>query len=309
MHLGAGSSVGAIDNPIQRERHTRIPLVPGSSLKGVLGSLWPASAKLKDDGTNQTNKDGGLVPERSDPDACWLFGQESDSAAAAGALCVGEARVIAFPVRSARHCFAWITCPLVLKRLKSDTDFDLPDVDLGESKQACMAAKNLQSAAGTIILESYCFTNESDEEKKSDLRKIVDCFENLVSKQDKAWQSLPERLCIVHDEFFSHFVEQACDVVTRIRINDFTGTVTGGALFNQEQVPPETLLFGTVHARDELNPAKPLNQRKKATDAIATLLEKLKSEDHLIQVGGDETTGLGLCRIHFPVNLENGVSE
>ncbi|MDD5698865.1 MAG: RAMP superfamily CRISPR-associated protein [Victivallaceae bacterium] len=40
LHVGAGNSVGAIDAPIMRERHTRIPIIPGSSLKGVLADLW-----------------------------------------------------------------------------------------------------------------------------------------------------------------------------------------------------------------------------------------------------------------------------
>lgn len=36
LHVGSGSSVGAIDLPIQRERHSRHPIIPGSSIKGVL---------------------------------------------------------------------------------------------------------------------------------------------------------------------------------------------------------------------------------------------------------------------------------
>ena len=36
LHVGAGSSVGAIDQPVQRERHTGYPIIPGSSVKGVL---------------------------------------------------------------------------------------------------------------------------------------------------------------------------------------------------------------------------------------------------------------------------------
>ena len=34
LHVGAGSSVGAIDQPVQRERHTGFPVIPASSLKG-----------------------------------------------------------------------------------------------------------------------------------------------------------------------------------------------------------------------------------------------------------------------------------
>ncbi|MCX6865140.1 MAG: RAMP superfamily CRISPR-associated protein [Verrucomicrobia bacterium] len=36
LHVGAGASVGAIDQPVQRERHTGFPIIPGSSIKGVL---------------------------------------------------------------------------------------------------------------------------------------------------------------------------------------------------------------------------------------------------------------------------------
>ena len=40
LHVGAGASVGAIDQPIVRERPTGLPIIPGSSLKGVLADLW-----------------------------------------------------------------------------------------------------------------------------------------------------------------------------------------------------------------------------------------------------------------------------
>ncbi|HPO37048.1 MAG TPA: RAMP superfamily CRISPR-associated protein, partial [Kiritimatiellia bacterium] len=40
LHVGAGSSVGAIDQPVIRERHTRFPVIPGSSIKRVLADAW-----------------------------------------------------------------------------------------------------------------------------------------------------------------------------------------------------------------------------------------------------------------------------
>ena len=36
LHVGAGESVGAIDQPIQRERPTGFPIIPGSSVKGSI---------------------------------------------------------------------------------------------------------------------------------------------------------------------------------------------------------------------------------------------------------------------------------
>ncbi|MDP7318870.1 MAG: RAMP superfamily CRISPR-associated protein, partial [SAR324 cluster bacterium] len=36
IHAGSGSSTGAVDLPIQRERHTARPIVQSSGLKGAL---------------------------------------------------------------------------------------------------------------------------------------------------------------------------------------------------------------------------------------------------------------------------------
>ena len=84
LHVGAGNSVGAIDSPVMRERHTRIPIIPGSSLKGVLADLW------NDENFKRTS------------DGEELFGKTDSKAAKAGQLLVGESRVLAFPVRSAK---------------------------------------------------------------------------------------------------------------------------------------------------------------------------------------------------------------
>jgi len=45
VHLGSGSAVRVIDNPIQRERHTGHPCFAGSGIKGRCGTAsrpWPA---------------------------------------------------------------------------------------------------------------------------------------------------------------------------------------------------------------------------------------------------------------------------
>jgi CRISPR-associated protein Cmr4 len=39
IHCGTGQAIGGIDLPIAREKPTNVPLVPGSSLKGVLRAL------------------------------------------------------------------------------------------------------------------------------------------------------------------------------------------------------------------------------------------------------------------------------
>lgn len=45
IHMGAGSAIGAIDSPIQREVHTQHTMFAGSGLKGALrhhfSRAWP----------------------------------------------------------------------------------------------------------------------------------------------------------------------------------------------------------------------------------------------------------------------------
>ena len=257
VHVGTGNSVGAVDSPIQRERHIRIPIIPGSSLKGVLADLW-----------NDQNFARTAEGKR-------LFGEDDqDAKAKAGALLIGEARVLAFPVRSAKGMFAWITAPVVLSRFKRDTGakFEVPVVH-GETALAFDELK----LKGQVVLEEYNFNADKEPDDA-----IISAFKPLVA-DDPVWNGIGNQLVVVSDEIFQHFCEHACEVVTRIKVDDQTGTVVGGALFNQEQVPSETLFYTTAMAQQ----AEPLD----------TLKAKLQ-ETGWLQVGGDATTGLGFCTIH-----------
>lgn len=97
LHVGAGSSVGAVDQPIQRERHTGFPTIPRSSIKGVLRDAVRRDEELK---------------AKEDV----IFGKPDE----AGRLAVGEAKVLVFPVRSARGSFAFATCQLALERFRRE---------------------------------------------------------------------------------------------------------------------------------------------------------------------------------------------
>ena len=262
IHVGAGNAVGIVDAPIQRERHTRLPIIPGSALKGVLSKLW--------NDNSQRNEEGVELFGRADArDA------EKAKDAKAGSLLIGEGRVLAFPVRSAKGMFAWLCCPLVLGRLKQDTgaDFSVPKICGDE----VLASSNL-SLKDKVILEEYSFTIK---EYVSD--KIV-AFMNQLIPDDPVWKDVGKRLVIVSDEIFQHFCENACEVVTRIAIDDETGIVKAGALFNMEQVPSETLFYSILLSRSSKN--------------IDTLKQKINQEDCL-QIGGDASIGLGFCSVSF----------
>lgn len=257
VHVGAGNSVGAVDAPVQRERHTRIPIIPGSSLKGVISSLW-------NDQDHRRSKEG-----------IKLFGEnDNPEEARAGTLLIGEARVLAFPVRSAKGMFAWITAPVVLSRFKRDYGgvFDVPDVQ-SETVLAC----DKVVLKDQVILEEYNFMVSGKPDGG-----IIESLRLLV-KNDPVWENIGEQLVIVSNETFQHFCEHACEVVTRIRIDDTTGCAASGALFNQEQVPSETLFTTTIMAAD---------------DADLSMLRTRLEDGQWLQIGGDATIGLGFCTIN-----------
>ena len=245
VSVGAGASVGAIDLPIMRERHTRIPIIPGSSVKGVMRDLW------KDDSTAQNN----------------IFGTGNSS----GKLLVGEARVLAFPVRSARGMFAWVTCPLVLERFVRDSGIFLDIPALKDME--CMTVVELCSE-NKAVFEEYCF------DRKAGLpANLAETFKKLSA--DTVWQTVGSRLAVISDEMFSYFVENTCEIPARICLKD-NGTVEN--LFNQEQAPSETMFYNVLSA---------LPGNETVLDAVT---EKLNNTP-VLQFGGDETIGLGYCSI------------
>src|SRR3990172_983710 len=100
LHAGTGQGVGVIDLPIAREKATQIPFLPGSTLKGV----------FRDACTDPTLRTNVFGPDSGNPDQH------------AGAVAFTDARLLLLPVRSLMGVFAWVTSPLLLRRLSRDVN-------------------------------------------------------------------------------------------------------------------------------------------------------------------------------------------
>ncbi len=287
LHVGAGSSVGAIDQPIIRERHTGFPVLPASSLKGTFADEWNERVKVKRK-KNDDSEEEVEITQRS-ADGKWLFGETDANNAAAGALQFSEAKLLAFPVRSAKGSFAWITCPLILARAARDgvlSDSLLPRVKPTD-EQAIFSAKGPLSLGDKIVLEEYTFSLVGNDEAD----KVGQALKNLFVV-DPVWAEVANRLVILSDGMMSFFTQNACEVAQHVRIDDETGTAAGGALFNQENVPSETMFYAIVHAFDGRGAAF---KNKTAKDALDKFDSKVK--DRAFQFGGDASTGLGWCSL------------
>lgn len=265
LHVGAGSSVGAVDQPIIRERHTGFPVIPGSSLKGVLADLW---LEQGEDGKPRRSKEGKA-----------LFGydekQTKENPGFAGSLLVGESKLLAFPVRSAKGCFAWLTCPTALRRFARETNADIPLDNLPSGDLDALVAESLKLSADKAAFEEYVLNV-----KGAPNSKISSSLKALSA--DALWAGEIEgKLAIVSDELFRYFVENNCEIAQHNRIDDDSHVVDDGALFNQENVPSEAMFYAVV--------------RSNAEGDFQKLSAKLGSVGGVVQVGADITTGLGWC--------------
>lgn len=263
LHVGCGSSVGAVDQPVVRERHTRFPVIPGSAIKGVLADLW-----------NEKNAAGEFVRSK---EGVALFGNDDTANASAGKLLIGEGKLLAFPIRSAKGAFAWLTCPLALNRFKRDSGaaFAVPEIK-AEASALVTAESLLKFEGGKVVFEEYPLSVSGTIDAT-----LVAALSDLCG--DAVWAELPNRLAVVSDELFQYFAENACEIANHNRINDETGVVANGALFSQENVPSETLFYGVMNAME---------------GAHLDLLEvRLHKVGDLLQVGADATTGLGWCSV------------
>lgn len=283
LHVGAGTSVDIVDLPVMRERITNFPVIPATSLKGVLRQ----QARDIFDGND------------GDPAVNLLFGKQDDEQtkdangkkkAYAGAVIVGEGKLLAFPVRSLKGCFAWITCPTALRRFERDWGISLDLDKLPREPDSCCAGSSVAVSGSnddcTVVLEEYPLTGTANGLAAQIAGKLLEAG----VCDDPVWQSdLADRLVIVHDDNFQHLVTSCTEIVARIEMNP--ATRTNKNLFNQENVPCEALFYSVCTLLDARRPGDSQNPEQSFRKLFG------KDRKRLIQIGGDETVGLGLCEV------------
>jgi CRISPR-associated protein Cmr4 len=272
LHAGTGQAVDVIDLPIARQRATGIPILPGSTIKGVLR-----------DARRTSLPEGELLA---------VFGPETaDASAHSGAVVVGDARLLLLPVRSFRGTFAYVTSPLLLELMRRDCDgaLTLPSpVPPLAQRQAYVAAGslNLQGADKTarIFLE--------DLDLPATINPAAEAWGGFLAQRllpADARDALAKRFVIVDDETATFLWETATQVDTRVRLSEETRTVAKGALWVEESLPPETVLAGLLVADR--------SRRKEVVLGPDDVLARTLGREEVLQFGGKASVGRGRCRM------------
>ncbi len=300
LHAGAPGGTGAIDLPIQRERITELPQVQASGIKGALREIF------RDEESEKKHLELSLFGNRP-PDDSLEAGSDSENHEDehAGALAVTDARILLLPLRSARGGWAWATSPLVLQRLARDIGGDAKTL-LWRTLRPENDDQALVGAESDVVLgsdeqRSVVVEDSSYAAKSADVGAFGALAKLIASAlpPGEVYASLRERverqLVILPDTEFFHWGRHGTEVVTRVRIDPNTGTVAKGALWTEEVLPSEALLWSVTmmnkcrRAKTDAREAITLNK------SFSKVLKKRKR----IFLGGDRSIGRGVVALGF----------
>ncbi len=268
VHVGAGTTASLVDLPVAREATTSYPYIPGSGLKGALLDFWRELGRA----------------DTSEQEA--IFGKKDNAGEKdhAGEVLISDARLAFLPLRSLRHVFVWVTCPYLIARLARDMGFAglgaAPITgdrvgDLADNKAIYLGAKDL-------VIDDQLLSKRASDAETATEDSLLGALAALVPAAvglDK------KHLVVVSNEMFGFFARRRIPIRMRNSLEPETKTVKDGALWSEEYLAPETLLYAILQPR-----------KRDATSLAA--LEKALSERKFVQVGGNETVGEGWLSFH-----------
>jgi CRISPR-associated protein Cmr4 len=283
LHAGSGQALGAVDLPIQRERHTGWPQVQASGVKGAFRDWFYRYYNSLAASLNNPSSQDRRLTER-------IFGAEEGGEGAdgqAGAVTLTDARLLAFPVRSNVAPFVWVTCPTALERLRRDLTLCNADLEspvlapAGESTYLSITRVTEPS----VVLEDLAVKREEVEEVNlGSLKQLQEMFEKLAPQVT--------RLLLLSDADFTFLVQTATEIQPQIKIDIETGTAKDGSLRYEELLPSDSLLYCLVFFSPE---------RIKGDGLLPQVVEARVKEaiSSHIQMGGDMTLGRGLMEVNW----------
>lgn len=299
LHAGSGSDLGVIDLPIQRERHTSFPKIEGSSLKGAIRERFEDVYIRK----------GEIDPKDKKREHAKMydaFGPDGESNSLyAGALGFTDARLLLFPVKSMKGVFAWVTCGQILKRFAQDlaacegvgSPFSEGNAPQAGQNKALVTSNSEVVIGKNVILEEYAFEATSDNENVAEL---ANWFTKIFKGSTWWQQKISNSLVILSDDDFKDFVNLSTEVITRTKIDNITGTVEDGALFTEEYLPAESVMYSLVLTSAVFADSK--GEKKdsgmKTHEQVATFFTDTleKEAANRLQVGANATLGKGHIR-------------
>jgi CRISPR-associated protein Cmr4 len=276
MHVGSGESgFGVVDNMVQRDTITNMPVIFSSSLKGAIRdhfSDYLGKKELEIDG----KKICGVCFES-------IFGAESNNEQDKnistkpsskkvhhqGLVKFLDAKLVFLPLRSNKVPFVHVTSKEYMRDFVSflkEIGIKL-NVNLeGLKKGAFYSKQKLEN----IMVEDIEF--ERSQIPNDEIKKIMKLFEI-------------ENLAVMNNEDFNHYISNL-PVIARNKLNNGKSV----NLWYEEIVPRESKFVSVFMYYDNFDES----DKEKFKNAFEKFEKKVLSEN--IQIGANESIGYGICK-------------
>jgi len=294
-----GRGVGVVDLPVQRDA-LGFPTIFASSLKGPLRATFDRLLGERDKGCTD------IIFGPS-------VGREEDYYA--GAFSPLDAKLLLLPVRSLIGVYALTTSPIMLNNfvtyLEAATHAGVSEQSikdlLEDLRKTIEEAKTLgkdEVLVSKEAREKICLNiNGKDtvilaDEFRLSLKEssIIGGLSNKL-EFDEGW-----RLAVVHDDLMvNSLLERSLLRQTRAALETETKKVKRGALWTEEDLPPQTILYTVFFYSDprtKTDTCQELRSKSNAT-GVKELLEKtiFPSGFGYMIFGGHETVGRGVAKL------------
>ncbi len=262
LHAGSGEThYGIVDNLVQRNPATHIPVIHSSGIKGALNDYFKAIPNYSKKMEKLFGKDG------------------QDSEAFPGRLIFFEANLLTLPLRSNRKVYYNATSPFVLKEFISH---------LKDFRDKSYKTDLINNWIDTFTFNEqtifYTFDkipNPEIEDFRSD-RKGAE--KDDVKKEIKKLLRLDlEDIALFNDDYFKKICERKIPVIARNKIGDDGQSEN---LFYEEVLPRKSKLYFILGEENNI-------LGKDYDEFIA----KLVDENTIVQFGGNYSIGYGFCKI------------
>lgn len=282
VHAGAGDGLESVDMPIQREKHSNIPKIEASSLKGSIKHALYNKIRIeyKSEIEYKTKRE----------ELYTIFGPE-EKEIYSSSIGFTDVKMLFFPVKSATDIFKLVTCPYVIKRWIQDLKLifknDFKSLDENRLDIDVNSGEFLNNNEDKLILEEYIF------EKGPGCigKELLEVFESIKGLD-------VNRIVILNDTDFIDLVTMYTEIITRNKIDVETGAAKGNRLFTEEYLPSETIMYFLVLGAPSFN-EKNENTSKQVLEYFNNNVEEV------FQVGGDATIGKGFVqKLSFEISKD-----
>lgn len=210
-------------------------------------------------------------------DATTIKGELMGNEKSDGSIVFSDLKLLFFPMKASRNIYSLISCPYILNRLYDQCYWNNIDSYDDGLKRMLLEVQNIKTG--------FAYVFDSDDKKI--------CIGEYIFKCKKVdnngfLEKFKNRMVILADSDFIELISNNTEITTRNRIDDNTKNTINSALFTQEFLPSEAILYGFI------NYFKNITHEKQGV--FDDFLNKVDSK-HKFRLGGNRSLGKGIIEI------------